>query len=86
MGFLAAQSPVVVVGDLRVDGDPDICQVLHQAVGLGFADHKAALLDRRSAGRSCGKRLNALADQRDVPAGIFAGLLEKSRVVCIEPE
>ena len=49
MGFFAAQSPVVVVGDLCVDGDLDVCQILHQAVGFGFADHKAALLDFGSA-------------------------------------
>ena len=52
MGFLAAKGPVVVVGDICVDGDADVGEVLHQAVGLGFADHEAALLDHRVAGRS----------------------------------
>ena len=38
MELYTAQSPVVVVGDLRVDGDPDICRILHEAVRFGFAE------------------------------------------------
>ena len=86
MGFLTPESPVVVVGDLRVDRDPDIREILHQAVGLGFADHKAALLDRGNAGRGLRERLNALFQKFDIPFSVLAGLFEQRLVVPVEPE
>ena len=86
MGFLAAQRSVIVVGNLCVDSDPYVCQVLHQAVGFGFPDHEAALLDHSSARGSIGKRLNALPESVNVPAGISAGLLKKRRIIPVKPE
>ena len=86
MGFLTSQGPVVVVGDLRVDRDSDISEILHQAVGLGLADHKAALLDRGSAGRGRRECLDTLFQKFDIPAGVLAGLREQRLVVPVEPE
>ena len=86
MGFLAAQRPVVVVGDVRVDRDIDRGEVLHQAVGFGFPDLQAALLDRGVTGSGFRQCVNALLDQLDLPAGVLACLLKQRLIVPVEPE
>ena len=84
MGLLTSQRPVIVVGDIRVDGDPHIGQVLHQVVGIGLIDRQAVPDKCLRIRVPCREFPDPLLDQLRVPAGIRAGLGHEVRIVRIQ--
>ena len=78
--LLASEGPVVVIGDLRINGDLHIAEVLHQAVGVRLRDLQTGLHDGGILRRGLRKLLDKLPEKIVVPAGILAGLLQKGRV------
>ena len=86
MGFLGSQRPVVVIGDLRIDRDADVCKVLHQTVGIGFRNQKTALFDPSVTGSRFRECFNAPTDDLNIPSRVPAGLLQHRLVVRVKPE
>ena len=86
MRLLASEGPVVVIGDLRVNGDLHVAEIPHQAVGILLRDLQADLHDGGILRGGLRKLRDELLDKPDVPAGILAGLLQEGRVVPVDPQ
>ena len=84
MRLLTPERPVIIICDLRVDGDPHIGQILHQVVRLILSDGQAVLFHGLFTRLPLRELCNTLCQQYRIPAGIGTGLRRQFRVFRVQ--